>query len=721
MALPHRNDDSNDDYDEPLQDSTNGNDQDPIQSNGEDAENDGWFDDGDDQPEDLVDGDEGDLADASGNDAGGSGGGMIDGFNAGRDAGSDKSIKDKINDHKNPSDENEHNDDKDDSGNTTDGDSDSEGKEASDGSDKESSDDKDAAGDDKKDASDGSDGEGKKDAGEGKKDAGGKDKKDAGDGEKDADGKDKKDADGKDKKDAGDEPKSGIDKWADDSSGKMKDRTHGMIKPAEKLQEAPGLAGLPARAINGINDKGNKLLVNAADKAITGGVNAAANIAKAAVNLFKKSVRIFMRVRHVLAVIFLPPGLWVTLTIFCVITGLLRIITLTETFGPNDIDCNRTEQESKDEGSSGGAVAAGEELKTFLKDHGEAVNEVAKEYNIPAIIMIAQAGQESSWGTAGMAVPANNPWNYSAEAALESMPGYLGAGGTNSDFTVAAWDSVDHAAAGYGRFLSASSLWASAFDHANDPRAFLQALQDANYSGGAANYVELIMQISKTVEKEANAQGLELYTPTEPGNPKGSEAAKNGSSNFSSTEAEAAQLAKCDKADDGGDDGAVTGTQECDGGGCGYDWMCNSIGVCNAGDVGLRGIYPQTPYGYQCVWYAWQRLGMLHGKDGWAPVHGNGGDIWANLQGQPGWEVDLTPHPGDGVSGHGHPFAGTTHVAVIEKVESLPGGDWKVYVSEGNWCGSRGSGCWNGYHTRWMTKADILTNDNHFFRNTSWK
>ena len=688
MALPHRNDAGDDDHDDTLQNSTNENDYDPIQTHDENIENDEWSDD-DSQSVNSIDDVSPDSAVNDGND---SSGGMIDGFNAGRNAGNDKPIKDKINDHMDSSDENEPNDDKDDSRNGAGTDSSSEKKKTSDDedSDKESSDSENSADDNKKDASDSD--------------------------------KNKKDADdGKDKKDAGDEPKSGIDKWADDASGKMKDRTHGMIKPAERLPEAHGLAGIPARAINGLNDRGNKLLVNAADRAMTGGVNAAANIAKAAVNLFKKGVRIFMRVRHVLAVIFLPPGLWVTIIVLGVITGLLRIITIAETFGPNDIDCNRTEQESKSE-STGNAAPSGEELKTFLRDHGEAVNEVAREYNIPANIMIAQAGQESSWGTAGMAVPANNPWNYSAESALEGMPGYLGAGGTNSDFTVAAWDSIDHAAAGYGRFLSASSLWANAFDHANDPRAFLQALQDANYSGGAANYVELIMQISKTVETEAKAQGLELYIPTEPGNPKGTEAAKNGSSSsMTSTEVEAAKLAKCDTKDDGSDNGAVTGTQECDGGGCGYDWMCDSIGVCNAGDVGVKGIYPQTPYGYQCVWYAWQRLGMLHGKDGWAPVMGNGGDIWANLQGQPGWEVDTTPHPGDGVSGHGHPFAGTTHVAVIEKVESLPGGDWRVYVSEGNWCGSRGSGCWNGYHTRWMTKADILTNDNHFFRNTSWK
>ena len=111
---------------------------------------------------------------------------------------------------------------------------------------------------------------------------------------------------------------------------------------------------------------------------------------------------------------------------------------------------------------------------------------------------------------------------------------------------------------------------------------------------------------------------------------------------------------------------------------------------------------------------------MVYGTQGWSWVQGNGGDIWANAQGTPGWTVDTTPHPGDIISGHGAPFAGSTHVAFVEKVEPDASG-WKIYISEGNYSPPEGSGGWHGYHTRWMTKTEALTGDNHFLRHDSWK
>lgn len=145
-----------------------------------------------------------------------------------------------------------------------------------------------------------------------------------------------------------------------------------------------------------------------------------------------------------------------------------------------------------------------------------------------------------------------------------------------------------------------------------------------------------------------------------------------------------------------------------------FAWMCSgNQKICTASDAGV--FYPHLEYGHQCVWYAWNRLAMIHGNEGWTWVVGDGGDIWANVQGKPGWEVSDTPKPGDGASGKTQPFAGSTHVAVIEEVRDDPSG-WKVRISEGNF---DGSATFDSYNSRWLTKTQMA--GIHFFRNTNWK
>lgn len=152
-----------------------------------------------------------------------------------------------------------------------------------------------------------------------------------------------------------------------------------------------------------------------------------------------------------------------------------------------------------------------------------------------------------------------------------------------------------------------------------------------------------------------------------------------------------------------------------------YSWM-GAVGVHANGDFGDLG---NISGNYQCVWYAWTRLYMIHGKDKStvAPYSGNGGDIWQTLSGKPGWEVDTTPHPGDGISSHTEPLAYTGggvyagHVAVVELVEDDPSG-WKVTISEGN---ADGSGSFHGYSGgRTLTAAQVAGTDTHFFRNKAW-
>lgn len=145
-----------------------------------------------------------------------------------------------------------------------------------------------------------------------------------------------------------------------------------------------------------------------------------------------------------------------------------------------------------------------------------------------------------------------------------------------------------------------------------------------------------------------------------------------------------------------------------------FSWMCDSNQkICGPSDAGV--LYPHLEYGHQCVWYAWNRLGMIHGNDGWTWVVGDGGDIADNCKGVPGWEVDTTPHPGDGASGKTQPFAYTTHVAVVEEVADDPSG-WKVRISEGN---ADGSASFDSYGSRWLTKTDMQ--GIQFFRNTAWR
>lgn len=145
-----------------------------------------------------------------------------------------------------------------------------------------------------------------------------------------------------------------------------------------------------------------------------------------------------------------------------------------------------------------------------------------------------------------------------------------------------------------------------------------------------------------------------------------------------------------------------------------FSWMCDSNQkICGPSDAGV--LYPHLKYGHQCVWYAWNRLGMIHGNDGWTWVVGDGGDIADNCKNVAGWEVDTTPHPGDGASGKTQPFAYTTHVAVVEEVADDPSG-WKVRISEGN---ADGSASFDSYGSRWLTKTDMQ--GIQFFRNTAWR
>ncbi|MBT1164552.1 phage tail tip lysozyme [Bifidobacterium felsineum] len=151
-----------------------------------------------------------------------------------------------------------------------------------------------------------------------------------------------------------------------------------------------------------------------------------------------------------------------------------------------------------------------------------------------------------------------------------------------------------------------------------------------------------------------------------------------------------------------------------------FGWMCDWGGICHDGD-GLQGtggatrnFYTYNFAGYQCVWYAWNRLAMIHGSDGWSWVSGNGDEIAPNAKGRPGWTVSSSPKPGDGVS-----FTRINHVAVVEKVEQGRDG-WRIFISEGNFGDYSIQGHWTEYHTRWV-EASEFGGAEVFFRNNNWK
>lgn len=147
-----------------------------------------------------------------------------------------------------------------------------------------------------------------------------------------------------------------------------------------------------------------------------------------------------------------------------------------------------------------------------------------------------------------------------------------------------------------------------------------------------------------------------------------------------------------------------------------FGWMCDTaLRICHDGDYGR----PNISWGgdYQCYWYWLARSYIIHDGDIQNPMTAWGGQLAAEVGTRPGWTRSDSPKPGAGVS-FIQPSAGINHVAVVEKVESDPSG-WKMMISEGNY---NGSGSWNSYNTRWLTKTQYEQGGGQgFFWKTAWK
>jgi hypothetical protein len=478
------------------------------------------------------------------------------------------------------------------------------------------------------------------------------------------------------------------------------------------------IKAMPGKMLHGGINFGKQKLLNGADHALNGVTKGAAMAVDAAKTVFNKAKQVIGGLLHFIKAVFLPPGLFVTLGVTILIMAILAGITGFQTFGQSNIDCAAIDQQSKDIASNGGATSSdGAWTQEGTGAYNNAKNVwdywVGKGFSGAAVagIMgnvatesantfdpkIVQGGSKSddpsAAGGGGYGL-----YQFTPGSKYKNWAGYTGPSVTNESDAV--WDmEVKNWSADYAKssdVAAATKYWmvtyerpADQSDAAAQPR--IQHAQKAYdlFGGSDVSYDQ-----TKFSDSGSEATG--------------------GTDNSSDAKPD---TTKCDveKKNDAAS-GSTTGFKQCDQGQCSFDWMCDAIKVCHSGDAGA-GIYPHLEYGYQCVWYAWNRLGMIHGKSGWQTVLGNGGDIWANLTGNSDWEVDLTPHAGDGISGHGQPLAATTHVAVVEKVEPDPSG-WKIYISEGN---DNGRADFNSYGTRWLTKTQALTGDNHFFRNKNWK
>lgn len=486
------------------------------------------------------------------------------------------------------------------------------------------------------------------------------------------------------------------------SDRKQTNDTDGSV--ASKLRSA--LAG-DGKAGNGLAYK-----ASAAFGKMTHG---ASKLAKSAMRTVKRFAR---RVKNMVMItihVVTNPAFWVTIL---VILGLMLGLTTVQTFGPQYVDCTSLSSDGNFKSTSSGDGSSDSSNETALK--------LAKALAAEGFSKASTAGVLGN-------VQAESSFNASATNGT-----YVGLVQTKPE--------------NYTKWFAENGISSSTWDNEDGQIRYI-AEYVANTSSTFMNRATNVDYVARAKSEGANVIDDDLYTTwLNTDDPKtaaiawmeGYERAQddtyddranyaqdwydNGLNDIAFTGKKTTQSTKMTTAatincvdsvtSQNNADGSVSGTYECDQGNCDFSWMCDSAGVCKNGD-GLSSsgsssgrILINSVGNYQCVWYAWARLSLLHPnwKEGaWDIIYGNGNAIGQKAQNMSGWETTRTdPKPGDGVS-----FQDENHVAVVEKVE----GD-KVYISEGNYnCSPLGSGCWNGYNTRWIDKTYL---NPIYFRSTSW-
>ena len=472
-------------------------------------------------------------------------------------------------------------------------------------------------------------------------------------------------------------------------------------------------------------------------------VRAGRGIAHGAKELARRITTRVKNIWHTIKFIFTPPQLFILLAVILVISLILNTITILQTFGPSNIDCSATQAEAAKADSSGGGASITNGVN--WNDNAKTVAKAFQKAGFSKAATAAAIGnfqQESGVGTTDINSKSGatglGQWVGGRLIAMKALAASEGKDWTDmsaqADYAIQEasnagnwmltnWSGVIHekypeqGSSGNDMMMA----WATTKgDDAGLEKGVYIWVAGWERPGIGESMADKRVAYAKAYYKLLDEIGGSWTADGAAPQNFGGGVKTDGTANSATSKGETTCKDKV-KDNNAGAYGAIGGAKECDAGKCDFSWLCDSIGVCKDGDAGdSRNIYRHLEYGYQCVTFAWMRASSVYGTSGWTWVPGNGGDIWSNAQGLPGWTVDTTPHPGDLISGHGHPFAHTTHVAFVEKVESDSSG-WKIYISEGNYGAPEGSGGWHGYHTRWLTKDQALTGDNHFLRNAAWK
>lgn len=401
--------------------------------------------------------------------------------------------------------------------------------------------------------------------------------------------------------------------------------------------------------------------------------------------------------------------------------------------GLNDISFNGKSGDSDDDGSqcctqsddtdgttdtASANVTVTNSVQSYTDKYGQAAFNIGKKYGIPYEAILGQSAVESAWGASTLTTKYHNFFGIKAVNGQKSVKlatkecNQGGCYDTTGDFAV--YDSDEDGFAGYGKFITENSRYATALQKRTDPHAYIQELKNAGYATDN-NYVSTVWGVTQqfiAYIKQTNKfpPSSEVQFDSAP------PADTGGSSNDSSSDNVVCPTSSDgdgDSAQNGEIGGAPTNTDN-------YGWMCSGKAkVCKDGDTGPSFLWSNGP-DYQCYWYWLMRSYMVFGSME-NPHTATGGDLYADLQGKQGWTTSKTPKPGAGVSFKDGSGA-ITHVAFVEKVKTDSSGKWKIFISEGNSRDSSAYGHWNEYNTRWVTPGDKWYGYiQGFFWRTEWK
>lgn len=141
------------------------------------------------------------------------------------------------------------------------------------------------------------------------------------------------------------------------------------------------------------------------------------------------------------------------------------------------------------------------QLRKFLTVAIPAARKVRAERKVPVSVALGQAGVESGWGTSKLTTKDNN-W-FGMTCASPNSPGpiakkcvkYRTGAGDQRYFR--SYASVADSFDDYGRNLATMANYKAAFDHTNNPNAFVQAVAKGGYAGNETTYANKVITAMK--------------------------------------------------------------------------------------------------------------------------------------------------------------------------------------------------------------------------------